>query len=243
MQRILLSSCLASVISFTAVGCGPSAPATPPKPDLPAELPANGAPKADAVDAAIASMREFIATQKVDKSVGDWRTKVQKPPQLTFDPKREYHWLLNTTEGPIDVKLFPDVAPMHVSSTIYLTELGFYDGLLFHRVVQNFMAQGGDPLGKGIGGPGYRYGSEFSPNAKHSKAGILSMANTGQPNTDGSQFFLTFKATPGLDGRHTVFGEVVEGLDNLKKLESFGSVGEGPTKKELKIESAKILVK
>jgi cyclophilin family peptidyl-prolyl cis-trans isomerase len=94
-------------------------------------------------------------------------------------------------QGPIDVKLLPDVTPMHASSTIYLTRLGYYDGLAFHRVIPGFMAQGGCPLGTGTGGPGYEYDGEFSPTVKHDKPGILSMANRG-PGTDGSQFFLTF---------------------------------------------------
>lgn len=193
------------------------------------------------VDAAIAKMREFIATLKIDKTVKNWKTTVGMPPKLTFDPARTYFWVLNTTEGEIKIKLMPDAAPMHVSSTIYLTEIGFYDDLLFHRVIPGFMAQGGDPLGNGTGGPNYKYASEFAPQAKHSKPGMLSMANTGAPSTDGSQFFLTFKATPHLDGKHTVFGEVVGGMDNVRKLESFGSPN-GPTSKPLKIESAKIVV-
>lgn len=214
----------------------------PTKPVVEAPKPATVTPKAvdGPTDAAITQMLGFIATQQIDQTAKNWRTKLAKPPQLTFDPKHRYYWSLQTTEGPIEVQFLTDVAPMHVSSTIYLTELGFYDGLAFHRVIPKFMAQGGDPLGNGTGGPGYKYGSEFSPDAKHSKAGILSMAHAGQ-GTDGSQFFLTFGPTPSLDGVHTVFGEVVEGLDNLKKLETFGSKS-GATHKPLKIESAKIVV-
>lgn len=206
------------------------------------EAPKVDAPKLDAPktggDPAIEKMRAFISGLKIDKTVAGWKTKVTEPPKLTFDAARKYFWMLETTEGPIKVRLMPDVAPMHVSSTIYLTELGFYDDLLFHRVIKNFMAQGGDPIGNGTGGPAYKYAGEFSPNALHSKPGILSMANAG-PNTDGSQFFLTFVPTPHLDGKHTVFGEVVEGMDTVKKLESFGSQ-QGPTQKALKIVTAKI---
>ncbi|MBL8858226.1 MAG: peptidylprolyl isomerase [Planctomycetes bacterium] len=184
-------------------------------------------------------LHAFLSDLKIDKSDPKWKTKVVKPPQLTFDGKHAYFWLLNTTEGAIKVRLMPDVAPMHVSSTIYLTEIGFYDDILFHRVIPGFMAQGGDPLGTGMGGPAYKYAGEFAPNAKHTKPGILSMANAG-PGTDGSQFFLTFSPQPGLDGKHTVFGEVVEGMENLNKLAAFGS-RDGPTSKPLKIVTAKIV--
>jgi cyclophilin family peptidyl-prolyl cis-trans isomerase len=130
---------------------------------------------------------------------------------------------------------------MHVSSTIYLTRLGFYDGSSFHRVITGFMAQGGDPLGNGTGGPGYQYGGEFSPSVKHDKGGLLSMANAG-PGTDGSQFFLTFVPTPWLDGRHTIFGEVVSGQETLKALEKGGTQQGRPTE-SLQLTKATIVVK
>jgi len=206
------------------------------------EAPKVEAPKVEAPksggDPAIEKMRAFIAGLKIDKTAAGWKTKVTEPPKLTFEPARKYFWMLETTEGPIKVRLMPDVAPMHVSSTIYLTELGFYDDLLFHRVIPGFMAQGGDPVGNGTGGPAYNYAGEFSPAVKHTNPGMLSMANRG-PGTDGSQFFLTFVPTAHLDGKHTIFGEVVEGLETVKKLESFGSQG-GATKKPLKIVTAKI---
>jgi cyclophilin family peptidyl-prolyl cis-trans isomerase len=101
--------------------------------------------------------------------------------------------------------------------------MGFYDGIVFHRVITKFMAQGGCPLGNGSGGPAYGFNGEFSPTVKHNRPGLLSMANTGQPNSDGSQFFLTFVPTPWLDGKHTLFGEVVSGMDVLKALEAKGS--------------------
>ncbi len=188
----------------------------------------------------IVKIREFIASKNIDKTAKNWKTSVTIPPKLTFDATKQYFWVLNTTEGPIKIRLMPDIAPMHVSSTIYLTELGFYDDIKFHRVINGFMAQGGDPLGVGSGGPAYKYAGEFSPKVKHDKPGILSMANAG-PNTDGSQFFLTFVPTPHLDGKHTIFGEVVEGLDTVKKLEKFGSQS-GQTTKPLKIDTAKIVV-
>ena len=137
-----------------------------------------------------------------------------------------------TTEGNFKIRLFDKEAPNTVANFTGLAEgtkewrdpktgerrkSAFYDGIIFHRVINGFMIQGGDPLGQGIGGPGYKFADEFHPNARHSKAGILSMANSG-PNTNGSQFFITLGPTPHLDNRHTVFGEVVEGLDIVKKI-------------------------
>ncbi len=148
-----------------------------------------------------------------------WKTKLKKPDLMTFDKDKDYFWILETNKGKITVKLMPDVAPMHATSTIFLTKKGFYDFLTFHRVITGFMAQGGCPLGIGTGGPGYKYDGEFSPNVKHDRPYLLSMANSG-PGTDGSQFFLTFKPTPWLDGKHTIFGEVVEGQEVVKKLEA-----------------------
>jgi len=177
---------------------------------------------------------------KVDKSSGSWKTSLSKPEMATFDPAHTYYAIMETSKGTMKIKLLADVAPMHVTSLIYLARLGFYDGLIFHRVIPGFMAQGGDPLGNGTGGPGYKYAGEFSPNAKHDTAGTLSMANAG-PNTDGSQFFITFKPTPFLDGKHTVYGKVVDGMDTLKKLEAVGSES-GRTSETLTITKVTIQV-
>ncbi len=188
------------------------------------------------------AIKKFIGenASKIDKSKSSWKTQLPKPPQLTFDKAKQYFWTITTNLGEIKVRLMPDVAPMHVSSTIYLAELGFYDDQIFHRVITGFMAQGGDPLGKGFGGPGYQYAGEFDPKVKHTKGGLLSMANAG-PGTDGSQFFLTFVATPWLDGKHTIFGEIVEGLDVLKQLEARGSQS-GTPKERLAMVKTKITV-
>jgi cyclophilin family peptidyl-prolyl cis-trans isomerase len=186
---------------------------------------------------------EAIAAQtsKVDTSKPNWRLSVPKPTKVAFDTANDYFLRMSTTKGDVVIRFMPDVAPMHVTSFIYLTQLGFYDGLSFHRVISNFMAQGGDPVGNGTGGPGYQYEGEFAASAKHNRPGILSMANAG-PGTDGSQFFLTFKETPWLDGKHTVFGEVAEGMDVVKKLEAAGSQS-GRTSEPLKIVKATIEVK
>jgi len=211
------------------------------KSDAKGETPPTPKPADGAVDEALATMREFIKTQAIDKTKAGWKTKLAMPPKLKFEAGRKYSWLITTSEGPIRVRLMADTAPMHVSSTIYLAESGFYDGLLFHRVIPGFMAQGGCPLGTGTGSPGYKYAGEFTPLVKHERPGMLSMANAG-PGTDGSQFFLTFEPTQFLDGKHTVFGEVVEGMETLKKLETFGSKPSGQTSKPLTMVSTKIVV-
>ncbi len=119
---------------------------------------------------------------------------------------------IKTTKGDIAVTLFPDQAPLTVLSFVNLSKRGFYDNLTFHRVIRGFVIQGGCPLGTGTGGPGYRFKDEFSPDLRHNKPGILSMANAG-PNTNGSQFFITHVPTPHLDDRHSVFGEVKDSKD------------------------------
>ena len=191
-------------------------------------------------DVALDALDGFIAEQAVDTAAVNWRTRLSQPPTVDFDPTRSYFWDLKTNVGDLAVQLRPDVAPAHVSSTIYLTRLGFYDGLAFHRVITEFMAQGGCPLGRGTGGPGYNYAGEFDPSVKHDRPGLLSMANAG-PGTDGSQFFLTFVPTPWLDGNHTIFGEVVDGMDTLKALEASGSQSGTPSQRLL-IETAGIRV-
>ncbi len=195
--------------------------------------------KTMATDPAIAAIDKQIADAKIDKKADRWKERLPKPTQVSFTKGKKYLWVLDTNKGQIEVLLFPDSAPMHVTSTIYLTDLGFYDGVIFHRVIPGFMAQGGDPTGSGRGGPGYRYDGEFG-GAKHNKPGMLSMANAG-PGTDGSQFFLTFVETSYLDGKHTVFGEVVKGMDTVKALEAAGSPS-GATKEKLEIKKATIRV-
>ncbi len=188
----------------------------------------------------IEAIDAFIAKHEIDKSDADWKTSLRKPPKVAFDSAKTYYWMLKTNVGSIKIKLLPNTAPMHVSSTIYLTRLGFYDDVAFHRVITDFMAQGGDPLGLGTGGPGYKYNGEFDGSVKHDKPGILSMANAG-PGTDGSQFFLTFVPTPHLNGKHTIFGEVTEGMGTVKALEKRGS-RRGTPSEPLQIETATIAV-
>lgn len=171
---------------------------------------------------------DFIASAAIDRTKNDWRTSLPKPTALTFDAAQTWQARCLTNKGEIVIRLMPDIAPMHVTSFAYLARLGFFDGLSFHRVITDFMAQGGCPLGTGTGGPGYKFDGEYSPNARHDRGGLLSMANAG-PGTDGSQFFLTFVPTPWLDGKHTIFGEVVEGSSVLDALHACGSSSGRPT--------------
>jgi peptidyl-prolyl cis-trans isomerase B (cyclophilin B) len=185
-------------------------------------------------------VNQFIKEQNINKTQQDWRNNLSVPPVLEFSQDKTYLWQLNTSKGDMVIELLPDVAPMHVSSTIYLTTLGFYDNTIFHRIIPGFMAQGGDPTGTGRGNPGYKYAGEFSDDLKHTQGGLLSMANSG-PNTDGSQFFLTFTATPWLDGKHTIFGQVIQGMDVLESIEQLGSRN-GNTSEVVSIITATILV-
>lgn len=120
-----------------------------------------------------------------------------------------------TNKGVFIAEMFEDKAPLTTKNFIELTEKGFYDGVIFHRVIDEFMIQGGDPTGTGMGGPGYRIKDEFGPGLKHDDEGILSMANAG-PNTGGSQFFITLAPTPWLDGHHAIFGKIVEGMEVVR---------------------------
>lgn len=136
------------------------------------------------------------------------------PPEMKIDPDNTYTATLHTDVGDIVVDLFADKTPKTVNNFVFLAQEGFYNGTIFHRVIADFMAQGGDPTGTGTGGPGYRFADEFNSQLRHDKPGVLSMANAG-PNTNGSQFFITHVPTPWLDNRHSVFGQVKEGMDVL----------------------------
>jgi peptidyl-prolyl cis-trans isomerase B (cyclophilin B) len=129
------------------------------------------------------------------------------PPEMTIDSDKEYKATIETDKGKIDLDLFPAYAPKTVNNFVFLSNQGFYDDVLFHRVISNFMIQGGDPTGTGRGGPGYRFEDEVRDNPLTHETGVISMANAG-PNTNGSQFFITHSPQPHLNGRHTVFGKV-----------------------------------
>ncbi|MCC5795080.1 MAG: peptidylprolyl isomerase [Chromatiales bacterium] len=131
---------------------------------------------------------------------------------MTIETDRTYKVTIETSRGNIELELFPEYAPLTVNNFVFLAREGFYDGVSFHRVISNFMIQGGDPTGTGRGGPGYRFEDEFEGNPLRHERGVISMANAG-PGTNGSQFFITHGPQPHLDGRHTVFGKVVSGQD------------------------------
>jgi peptidyl-prolyl cis-trans isomerase B (cyclophilin B) len=141
------------------------------------------------------------------------------PPEMQIDTDRTYRATLETGAGNLVVELYPEHAPKTVNNFLFLAREGFYDNTTFHRVVPNFVIQGGDPTGTGRGGPGYRFEDELEDNPlRHDGAGVLSMANAG-PDTNGSQFFITHAPQPHLDGRHTVFGKVVEGRELLDQIQ------------------------
>ena len=196
MKRLLALIALLTISSLVFAACGgddPEPTAAPSK--------------------APAAVSGSTQTDAVMLSPGD----EARSPQGALDTSKTYTATFKTDAGEFKILLFDDEAPLTVENFINLATIGFYEGTMFHRVIPNFMAQGGDPQGTGVGGPGYRFRDEFSPIRKHDKPGILSMANSGK-NTNGSQFFITFAPTPHLDGIHSVFGEVIEGMDNVFRI-------------------------
>jgi peptidyl-prolyl cis-trans isomerase B (cyclophilin B) len=145
-------------------------------------------------------------------------TRYTKPFDIKIDPTVKYTATMETDRGTIVLQLHAAQTPRTVNNFVCLAEDGYYDGVTFHRVIPDFMIQGGDPTGTGRGGPGYTFKDEFDPKLKHDGPGVLSMANAG-PNTNGSQFFITHVATPWLDGKHSVFGRVISGQDIVDRIE------------------------
>lgn len=134
------------------------------------------------------------------------------PPKMEIDPEKTYLAKMETSKGLIELELYPQYAPKTVNNFVFLSKEGYYDGVKFHRVIRDFVIQGGDPTGTGAGGPGYKFEDEVKENPLKHEAKVISMANAG-PNTNGSQFFVTHSPQPHLDGKHTVFGKVIEGED------------------------------
>ncbi|MFZ1624304.1 MAG: peptidylprolyl isomerase [Gammaproteobacteria bacterium] len=142
---------------------------------------------------------------------------------MQVETDRTYKAVIETEKGSIEIELFPEHAPKTVNNFVFLARDGFYDGVVFHRVIADFMVQGGDPTGSGRGGPGYRFEDEFEGNPLRHERGVISMANAG-PGTNGSQFFITHGPQPHLDGRHTVFGKVSKGLDVIDAIQQGDSM-------------------
>jgi cyclophilin family peptidyl-prolyl cis-trans isomerase len=153
---------------------------------------------------------------KLEPLSNERKTQFGKAEQV-LEKGKDYRAVVETSKGTMILDLYQDKTPMTVNNFVFLARNKYYDGIVFHRVLEGFMAQTGDPTGSGRGGPGYKFGDETNTNLSHNAKGILSMANAG-PGTNGSQFFITFGATPHLDGRHTVFGKVIEGVEVLDKL-------------------------
>lgn len=141
----------------------------------------------------------------------------KQPPEMQIDPKKTYLVKMDTSKGMIELELYPEHAPKTVNNFVFLTKEKFYDGVVFHRVISNFVIQTGDPTGTGRGGPGYRFQDETKDNPLKHESKVISMANAG-PNTNGSQFFITLAPQPHLNGRHTVFGKVVKGEDVVDEI-------------------------
>ncbi len=196
MKRLLSLIALLTISSLVFAACGGDDPESPTAP-------------AGETKAPVASGGSAL-TDAVMLSPGD----EPRAPQGALDTSKTYTATFKTEAGEFKVLLFDDEAPQTVENFINLATIGFYEGTMFHRVIPDFMAQGGDPEGTGTGGPGYRFGDEFNPKLRHDSEGVLSMANAG-PGTNGSQFFITLGPTPHLDGKHTVFGKVTGGMDNV----------------------------
>jgi len=225
---LLGSLTVITLIATIAFGCASkdAAPQPPPQPW-------GGPDPIELID-------EFIEAHPIDRADPTWKTHVPRPPFVAFDPGKTYYWYLTTTAGVLKIKLLPEWSPHHVATAIYLTRIGFYDGLTFHRVIPGFMAQGGDPLGDGTGGPGFRIAGEFHKGATHDERGKVSAANSG-PRTDGSQFFILFKEKTDLDTKHTVYGQLVEGMGTLLTIESVGTE-DGKPISTVEIRRAKVVV-
>lgn len=218
------------VLALSAVVALPAQEKDKAKPDAAKAKAAakSGPPKDDALtakDPVIVAIDKFRKA-KVSTKPADWRTRMPAPPEVKFDPTRQYLWHLETSVGALTVTLLPEAAPKHVTSVLYLARCGFYDGLVFPRVLKGFMAQGGSPTNDQSGDAGYKLDGEFATGQKHDKPGALSAANSG-PGTDGSQFFLTFVPTEHLDGKHTVHGFVTAGMETLKAIEARGVEKDG----------------
>ena len=175
---------------------------------------------------------------EVPELAGQQKQQYPKAPEMQIDENAQYTATLQTSCGVVEIELLAKEAPITVNNFVFLAREGFYDGLTFHRVIPGFMAQGGDPLGTGTGGPGYQFEDEVDTDLKFDEPGLLAMANSG-PDTNGSQFFITVAPAEHLNGLHTIFGRVTEGMDVVTEIESYGTP-EGTTTSTVYIEKVTI---
>lgn len=211
-SKLMLLAGISIGIIMLASACGGGTPPSKPTPTSkpsPSPAPAPSPSPAPAPKPAPTTPPPAPASPPAPKKT------YSQPPQMVIDPNKKYTAIMETSKGNLELELFAKDVPKTVNNFVFLAREGFYDGSTFHRVIPDFMAQGGDPTGTGTGGPGYRFADEFTSH-KH-EAGVISMANAG-PNTNGSQFFITYAPQPSLDGRHSVFGKLTGGMDVLKKL-------------------------
>jgi cyclophilin family peptidyl-prolyl cis-trans isomerase len=213
-RTAFLLGVLILALGLAACGSSGSQPATA-EPAAATEAPAaTSAPEAAGTPEAPAAAS---AESPAGEDTASRNNMYSEPPAMTIDPSKYYYATFKTEKGDIVVQLFADRVPETVNNFVFLAREGFYDNTTFHRVLEGFMAQGGDPTGTGSGGPGYTFADEFVEGLVFDRPGLLAMANAG-PNTNGSQFFITFAPTEWLNYRHTIFGEVVEGMDVLSQL-------------------------
>ncbi|MCH8528365.1 MAG: peptidylprolyl isomerase [Kiritimatiellae bacterium] len=236
----VISLCFLHLFSFAE---------TAPESSPPEPSPSESSPSEPSQGDAVTLMRESIERQReagrIESERDGWRTRLPKFEAVAFEAGGTYQWILETSEGDITAELYPDVAPEHVRNVLYLSLLGFYDGLNFHRIIPGFMAQGGCPVGRGTGGPGYTVNLEVSRDRLHRGPGVLSMARSQQRNSAGSQFFITFADARSLDMQYSVFGRVVEGLEVVKALEAAGNPDPRsngvPPRKNITIERTRVV--
>jgi len=233
-SRLSILLCTVSILLLAA--CSTTETAAPEALKSSAEVvPATAAKVAIPAATVVASVVVAATPAKVEAAVGVEAAKVEAPtapakvvvPDVVAEPEparvRDIDIVLHTSKGDIEVTLLATKTPVTVANFLNLTKRGYYDGLTFHRVIANFMIQGGDPTGTGRGGPGYQFEDEIHPALRHTRAGLLSMANAGR-GTNGSQFFVTHNATPWLDGKHTIFGKVTKGQSVVDSIQQGATI-------------------
>jgi cyclophilin family peptidyl-prolyl cis-trans isomerase len=221
-SRWMIVGALAVMLALVLAACGGGAPAAAPAAEA-EPVATTSAEEAPAADAGAATADKVPPPAEVAEGAASALTPVERVgmytemPPMTIDPSKYYYATIKTDRGDIRVQLFADRAPQTVNSFVFLANEGYYNDTIFHRVIDGFMAQAGDPAGMGTGGPGYEFADEFYPGGVFDRPYLLAMANAG-PGTNGSQFFITFAPTDWLNNMHTVFGEVVEGQDVVDSL-------------------------